>query len=85
MRYMLYISSIMNSALQLNPDNPCAACRLATCKFTNLEKKLMAPPPLLKSWGRPCYTTGDNKYCYMQFVLYINTRDFRVTTHDKRY
>ena len=32
--------------------SPCAACRFATCKFPNLKKKILAPPPA-KSWGRP--------------------------------
>ena len=32
--------------------SPCAACRFATCKFTNLKKKNSWPPPP-KSWGRP--------------------------------
>ena len=31
----------------------CAACRFATCKFPNLKKKFLGPPPA-KSWGRPC-------------------------------
>ena len=25
---------------------PCAACRFATCKFPNLKKKILGPPPL---------------------------------------
>ena len=29
---------------------------LATCKFPNLKKKFLAPPPA-KSWGRPCYSS----------------------------
>ena len=33
--------------------SPCAACRFATCKFPNLKKKIIGPPPA-KSWGRPC-------------------------------
>ena len=33
---------------------PCAACRFVTCKFPNLKKKNLAPPPPAKSWGRPC-------------------------------
>ena len=32
--------------------SPCAACRFATCKFPNLKKKILGPPPA-KSWGRP--------------------------------
>ena len=32
--------------------SPCAACRFATCKFSNLKKKNSWPPPP-KSWGRP--------------------------------
>ena len=24
--------------------SPCAACRFATCKFPNLEKKILGPP-----------------------------------------
>ena len=26
--------------------SPCAACRFATCKFPNLKKKFLGPPPL---------------------------------------
>ena len=26
--------------------SPCAACRFATCKFPNLKKKILGPPPL---------------------------------------
>ena len=33
--------------------SPCAARRLATCKFPNLKKKFLDPPPP-KSWGHPC-------------------------------
>ena len=36
--------------LTIRMASPCAACRFATCKFTNL-KKFLAPPP--KSWERP--------------------------------
>ena len=31
--------------------SPCAACRLATCKFPYLKKYFLAPPP--KSWLCP--------------------------------
>ena len=45
--------------------SPCAACRFATCKFPNLKKKILGPPPP-KSWGRPCFNISilehDLKY-----------------------
>ena len=34
------------------PEPPNNAHGFATCKFPNLKKIFLAPPP--KSWGRPC-------------------------------
>ena len=39
--------------------SPWAACRFATCKFPNLKKKFLPPPP--KSWLRPCTCIYDTK------------------------
>ena len=35
------------------PPNPPSNAHEATCKFPNLKKKFLGPPPP-KSWGRPC-------------------------------
>ena len=36
---------------------PCASCRFATCKFSNLKKKILAPPSQIL--GTPLVTTSD--------------------------
>ena len=47
--------SMPPNPLAMRMASPCAACRFATCKFPNLKKNFLAPPP--KSWGRPWYLT----------------------------
>ena len=50
---------------------PCAACRFATCKFLNLKKKILAPPPP-KSWGRPWkvpFLEFQGKWKYIYYIV----------------
>ena len=37
--------SMPPNPLSMRMAKPCAACRFATCKFTNLKKKILGPPP----------------------------------------
>ena len=41
------------------PNPPSNAHGKATCKFLNLKKKFLPPPPP-KSWGRPCRCANLN-------------------------
>ena len=40
--------------LAMRMASPCAACRFATCKFPNLKKKFLGPPPS-QILGTPLY------------------------------
>ena len=42
--------------------SPCAACRFATCKFPNLKKKFLGPPPLPNPGDAPVYHMLKTKY-----------------------
>ena len=62
--------------------SPCATCRFATCKFIKLKKKILAPPPFPKSWGRPeLYTRDYITPLGLDFNLSKNT----CTTFDTTY
>ena len=46
---------------------PCAACRFATCKFPNLKKKILGPPPS-QILGTPLIPTTKYK-CSSDFIV----------------